>query len=198
MITWQNITVGQYQQLYAIMKSEADDFDKELQIVALLSGMTQAEVEALPLDKYKAMKAATLWAFEDIPEGKPIKRFGKYKLIRKVQDLDAGRYISLQGFLQMDMVENLHNLMACIVKPRWRKYNGDNHEQYAEDCRNAPFLALYQTMVFFCKVFNNSMQDLQPFLASQIQTAPNLTKDQKAEQLANLKNTLAGLPMLNE
>lgn len=198
MINWQNITVGQYQDLYTLIRSELDPLDKEVQCIAMLANMTINEVEALPLDKYKDLRTATTWAFNQPPEGKLIKRFGKYNLIRKVEDLDTGRYISIQTFLQMDLIENLHNLTACIVKPRWGKYDGNKHQHYADDCRNAPFLAVYQTMLFFCNVFSDSMKALEPYLESQLKESKHLTKEQIADSLQTLKSSLDGLPMLNE
>lgn len=196
MITWQNITTGQYQDLYTLIGSELDPLEKEVQCIAMLANMTILQVEALPLDKYKALRRSTMWAFEQPPQGKLITRFGKYKLIRDVRDLDTGRYISIQTFLQMDLIANLHNLTACIIKPRWGKYDGAKHQQYADDCRNAPFLAVYQTMVFFCNLSNDSMKALEPFLADELKGSKHLTKDQIADSLLILKNTLAGLPTL--
>lgn len=192
MITWQTITVAQYQRLYSIFKADYDALEKEVQIIALLSNKTETEVEALPLDAYKALRAKIAWAFEKMPEGKPIKRFGKYKVIRDVRDLDTGRYISINTFLQGDLVENLHHLMACIIKPRWGKYDGNKHAEYAAACQDAPFLAMYQTAVFFCKVFADSMKGLQPYLAAEAQK-----KGANQQQLADLKSTLDGLQTLS-
>jgi hypothetical protein len=198
MITWQNITVGQYQDLYSLIKADIDPLDKEVQCIAMLSNRTIEQVESLPLDKYKALRLATTWVLNEPPKGKPIKSFGKYRFIRKVQDLDTGRYISLQSFLQMDLIDNLHNLTACIVKPKWGKYDGAKHEQYANDCRNAPFLALYQTMLFFCNLFNDTMKALEPYLIEQLKQNPQMKRRLLDHSLQVLSDTLAGLPMQKE
>ena len=199
MITWQNITVGQYQDLYKLIQSDLDPLDKEVQCIAMLANMTIEQVEALTLDKYKALRQSTTWAFDTPPSGKEVKKFLKYRTIRKVQELDTGRYISIQSFLQMDLIDNLHNLMACIIVPRFGKYDGNKHEQYAAACKAAPFLAMYQTMVFFCKLFSDSMKALEPYLASQLQQAqPMMTSQEMNKQLMLLQSTLDGLPMLSE
>ena len=201
MITWQNITVGQYQDIYTLLQSDIDPLDKELQAIALLTNSTVADIEALTLDRYKALRTATAWIFSSLPTGKPIKRWGKYKLIRRVQDLDTGRYISMQSFLQMDMIANLHNLTACIIVPRWGKYNADNHEQYANDCKQMPFIAVYQTMVFFCKVFADTMKALHPYLETEISKAIPTNSHSSQVNLSEILDglqTLAGLPSLNE
>lgn len=49
------LTVGQYQELWAIAKSEDLPEDKSTQSIAVVTGKTPAEVDDLPLNEYKLL-----------------------------------------------------------------------------------------------------------------------------------------------
>jgi hypothetical protein len=50
-----NLTVGQYQQLYAIAKSDDDELEKSAQSISVITGRPVSEVEEMPLNEFNAL-----------------------------------------------------------------------------------------------------------------------------------------------
>lgn len=190
MRTFKNITVGEYQQLYAIHKGADDEIDKSVQSVAILTGKTRWEVEEMPLDEFRrTAKEITVIYFSALEEQKPksyIKVAGKwYKICLNPRQITAGQYIDLQHFLKGNQIENLHKLFACLLIPVKKfgffysegKYNGENHQQLSEDIVNCKFIEVHSTCVFFSKLWKLSIKAMEPFLSKEIQKMiPSLQK----------------------
>lgn len=182
-MNWQTITIAQYQQVYATLKSfHYDDFEKEIQITALLSGKTEAQVEALTMPEYKKLKQQVSFVFQDIPkEGRRIHGWKRYRIIYDLRRLGSGRYVTVQNILRGDLVENLHQLLAVVVEKRNHvgqyRYDARKHQEYANDLQQAPFLACYHAAVFFCNLWNLSIHNLAPYLEKEAKAkgvSPNL------------------------
>lgn len=195
MMNWQTITIEQYQAVFTILKDEAfDDFEKEIQICALLSGKLEHEVEAMDLDEYKALKQQLDFVWSKIPEtGRRIKHWGNYQFIHDVRNIGPGRYITLQHLLKKGrLIEDLHELSACLInhKPTWIsgwQYKATEHKRYAEELKQAPFMAVYHTVVFFCNVYNLTNAALAPWLAEEMKKGkiPQEMIDTAATLLSN-------------
>lgn len=197
-MNWQTITVGQYQQVFRILQDSAfDDFEKEVQVSALLSGHTEREVEALTLEEYKLLKQRIGFAFEAIPAmHQRMKKWQEYTFIYDIRKLTTGRYISIQHFISGAdkkpeiLVNNLHHLAACLVEPA-DGYKAELHEQYAADMQECPFLHLYHSMVFFCNLYNLSIKTLLPYLEEEAKKK-GATQEQIDAALIPLSSGLVG------
>ncbi len=197
-MNWKTITVEQYQEVYRIITDTAfDDFEKEVQVCALLADLTERQVEELTLDQYKELKGKLDFVFGTIlAEQKRMNKWKGYTFILDVRKLDVGRYITLQHFLkgaEKDggvLVKNLHNLAACLVIPD-DGYDSAKHTDYAEELKDCPFLALYHTMVFFCNVYNLSIRTLLPYLEEEAK-AKGATPSQISEAMTHLQKGLVG------
>ncbi len=55
MVTFENMTLGQYQALYSIQKTDLDELDKVTESVAILTGKTNREVEDMPVTEVASM-----------------------------------------------------------------------------------------------------------------------------------------------
>jgi hypothetical protein len=87
----------------------------------------------------------------------PSKGINKYVFIKgtlyrgclDTTSLDAGQYIDLKNFAKGGISENLHNLLACIYKPVFGKYN---HSKVANDMLNAKLNKVYGLVFFYSVV----------------------------------------------
>lgn len=182
------LTVGEYQQLYSIHKSDDDEVDKSIQSVSILTGLTRWEVEDMDLSEFRAMAREISILFGGhVIESRPkttLKINGKwYYVCLNVRHLTAGQYIDLQHFLKGNMIDNLHKLMACLlvpVKKYWfykakGKYDGENHEKISEGIQDLNFIDVHATCVFFLALWNNSIKAIQGYLTNQLKkTGKNL------------------------
>jgi hypothetical protein len=157
MKNWQTLTVEDYQLLMQVQTSDLDDFEKEIQICSMLADCTPSDIEAMDFGDYVELKKQISFVYEKPPEAKPKMYWRKYRFIYDVRKINTGRYISIQTFLQGGLIENLHNLAACIVNPRFSRYDATKHEKYANDMKAAPLVYILSSMLFFCNLFEQSV-----------------------------------------
>ena len=162
------------------------EFDKEINVCACLSNQTPYDIENLDFGDYTQLKRKINWVYNTPPKAAPVNHWNRYQFIYDIRKINTGRYISLQSFLQVGIVENLHNLAAVIIKPRWGKYDPTLHEKYAEDIGNAPFIAVYSSLLFFCALFSEFIRHSLP---------ADMTTKEGQNLLILLRNSLDGLFM---
>ena len=155
MLNWNNITVGEYQTFMEVLNDTSiDDVDREMLLCSLLSGKTVADIEAMNLGQYHDLKKSISWAFEKPPQVKPRFRWRGYRFIYDIREVNAGRLISFNYFSESkNPAANLHHLAALITKPLFKKYRPENHEQYANDLKDCPYIYVHRSLVFFWELF---------------------------------------------
>jgi hypothetical protein len=181
-MTWNELTVWQYQQIYPIVTKPEKDWttlDVESKLVGIIFNLTDTQVDSLSVKQFNNLKA-TLDFLDDKIEGKPVKytevNGKRYKFIYDVQQIKAARYIETKVF-STDLVGNLHKLAASMVMPQrktwWGKwvddtYDAAKHSEYAEDLQGANFMHVYQSIVFFYQVYRNWIEVSQAYLVKEM------------------------------
>jgi hypothetical protein len=186
-MNWNTITVEQYQTIMQVIASDMDDLDKEINVCALAVGKTPTDIEAMSLEDYTNLKRRVSFIYGKPPEGKAKQAWKGYRFIYDVGKINTGRFVSINTFMAGGIVENLHNLAACIVKPMFGRYKAENHEKYANDMKQAPLVAILSSCVFFCQLFEKSVLAL----VDQINLNPEM--DIPQETLTLLRSNLDGL-----
>lgn len=198
------LSVGQYQALYEINKSEDDETEKDLQAVSVVTGKTITEVEDMQLSEFKKLRAETYVSLADLKLGsKPVsflKANGRlYQLNYKIASITAGQYTEVQWWLkEKDWVVNMDKILASIAveikKYLWVKLPARKqrqHKERAEDMQAVDFAEAYGCVVFFCKIFNASIKSTLPYLAKKM-TIAGKTKIEIDEFQTDLMKTLDG------
>jgi hypothetical protein len=181
-MTWNELTVWQYQQIYPIVTKPEKDWttlDVESKLVGILHNLTDTQVDSLSVAEFNKLKA-NLGFLNDKIEGNSVKytevNGKRYKFIYDVQQIKAARYIETKVF-STDLVGNLHKLAASMVMPQrknwWGKwvddtYDAAKHSEYAEDLQGAKFMHVYQSVVFFYQVYRNWIEVSQVYLVKQM------------------------------
>ena len=181
-MTWNELTVWQYQQIYPIVTKPEKDWttlDVESKLVGILHNLTDTQVDSLSVGEFNKLKV-TLAFLDDKIEGKPVKytevNGKRYRFIYDVQQIKAARYIETKVF-STDLVDNLHKLSASMVMPQRKtwwgkwiddKYDAAKHSQYAEDLQGAKFMHVYQSVVFFYQVYRNWIEVSQGYLVKEM------------------------------
>jgi hypothetical protein len=181
-MTWNDLTVWQYQQIYPIVTKPEKDWttlDVESKLVGIIFNLTDTQVDSLSVKQFNNLKV-TLDFLDDKIEGKPVKytevNGKRYRFIYDVQQIKAARYIETKVF-STDLVDNLHKLSASMVMPQRKtwwgkwiddKYDAAKHSQYAEDLQGAKFMHVYQSVVFFYQVYRNWIEVSQVYLVKQM------------------------------
>ena len=181
-MTWNELTVWQYQQIYPIVtKPEKDwtNLDVESKLVGIIYNLTDTQVDSLTIQQYNNLKK-TLNFLEDKIEGKAVKyteaNGKRYRFIYDVQQMKAARYIESKVF-STDLINNLHKLAASMVVPqkktwygRWvdDKYDAAKHSEYASDLQASNFIHIYHSVVFFYQVYRNWIEVSKGYLIQEM------------------------------
>jgi hypothetical protein len=204
-MTWNELTVWQYQQIYPIVTKPDKDWttlDVESKLVGILHNLTDTQVDSLSVGEFNKLKV-TLAFLDDKIEGKPVKytevNGKRYRFIYDVQQIKAARYIETKVF-STDLVGNMHKLAASMVMPQRKtwwgkwvddKYDAAKHSEYAEDLQGANFLHVYQSIVFFYQVYRNWIEVSQAYLVQEM-TNKGMSLEQAKEVVQILCSTLDG------
>jgi hypothetical protein len=204
-MTWNELTVWQYQQIYPIVTKPEKDWttlDVESKLVGILHNLTDTQVDSLSVSEFNKLKQNLGFLNEQI-EGKPVKytevNGKRYKFIYDVQQIKAARYIETKVF-STDLVGNLHKLAASMVMPQRKtwygkwvddKYDAAKHSQYAEDLQGAKFMHVYQSVVFFYQVYRNLIEVSKDYLVKEMM-ARGLTMELAQGAVQILCETLDG------
>jgi hypothetical protein len=204
-MSWNDLTVWQYQQIYPIVTKPEKDWttlDVESKLVGILHNLTDTQVDSLSVGEFNKLKV-TLNFLDDKIEGKPVKytevNGKRYKFIYDVQQIKAARYIETKVF-STDLVGNLHKLAASMVMPQRKtwfgkwvddKYDASKHSEYAEDLQGANFMHVYQSIVFFYQVYRNWIEVSKGYLVQEM-TNKGMSLEQAQEVVQILCSTLDG------
>jgi hypothetical protein len=190
--TLQTLTVGQYQEIFAIQTSKMDDTDKLVQSVCVLTGLTEREVDELSLGDFnKVAHELTVIFSADLPDHKPpryLKLKGKtYGITYNPRNLAYYQYADIQAWIQKSTIENMHRVVASLIYPikrYWvfqRKLKNDpgKHPELSEAALECKYLDVHAICVFFSLLWNNSIKALASCLEKQ--TRETLTQSQRQE-----------------
>ncbi len=172
--SWDKITVGQFLNVRGVLKMrEIDNIDRNVQLLSVLSGESVEEVEKLTV--LQISQAIDKMEFLDkMPEPKAAKWFtlkGKiFKVYVNPYDMTAGQFADLTLFTKEkeSTLENMHNILAVICLPMFRKYDGKTHQQRAKFFMDhMPVSFAYSLSVFFCQLLKISVAVTESYLWDQ-------------------------------
>ena len=181
-MTWNELTVWQYQQIYPIVTKPEKDWttlDVESKLVGILNNLTDTQVDSLSVSEFNKLRS-TLSFLDDKIEGKPVKytevNGKRYRFVYDVQQMKAARYIETKVF-STELVSNLHKLAASMVMPQRKtwygmwvddKYDAAKHSEYADDLQASNFIHIYHSVVFFYQVYRNWIEVSQAYLVKEM------------------------------
>ena len=121
-MTWEQVTVFQWQQLMNLFsQSDKDDLETvSIKVISIITGKTENEVMNLPLNKTIKLAKKIEFLKEDVPVKKVdyIKVKGKrYRCNYNIKDMEAARYIETKYF-SGDFAGNIHKIAASMVIPQ--------------------------------------------------------------------------------
>ena len=207
-MTWNDLTVGQYQQLYKVLKqTDKTNLDVLTEVISICEGYPIDEIDSWEFKKLIDKEKEYLF-LEKLDFDKTAKKYintnGKrYKFVHKITEIPAARYIESKHFLKGDFIDDIHYLMASCVKPMrktWRgwvedKYDAKLHSEYAADMQKAKFVEVHNCVVFFYLLFVELIKGLEPYLTKELMKAT--TADKVAEVQIALRQTLDGFTALS-
>lgn len=152
---YRDLPLGKYQEIQIINKDEKlDDFDRQVRIIGVLSGLSEKDVLALPIDKYKEMVAKSRFIEAPSTENHTILaksyRVGDFDLIpvTDTRRVTTAQYIDFVQLQKAGIDEHIVEIMSTLLVPRGHKYCqdydiADVQEAIRKDLSTADMLTLY-------------------------------------------------------
>jgi len=205
---WNNLTLWQYQQLMPIITNPEKDWtelDKEVKQLAVISGLTEYQIDSLSIETLKEMRQDLAFLDEPI-EGKPVDFIvvngRRYRMNYDIKNMPAARYIESKVFSK-DTLGNLHKIAASMVIPQKKtwfgkwvddKYDASKHEEYAADMQEANFIHVYHSLVFFYQVYRNWIEVSRDYMKAEMMKAGMTTEQADSVVLLLCESTGGIIP----
>lgn len=118
------LTLGTYMRVNAVLETEAEDLDKQVEIIAILSGKSVDEVLLLPLADYTAMAEKTAFLREHCKPTEIAKgwRYGDLCPVLDFRKINTAQYVDFQTFSK-NFPESLPQLLSVFLVPEGKAYN---------------------------------------------------------------------------
>ena len=168
---WTQVSLKQFQAIQAMLKDEGDVYQKNTELISILSGKDIKDIEKIALKGYTQILKVLEFINEPI-ENKLTNSFKlngkKYRVISDIYKLNGGQYITLQHLLKdsESVIDNLHQIMAVFAVPYERKwwgwkrgkYDSDQHEEIAEEMLQLPISIAQPLSTFFFENWKRSVE----------------------------------------
>lgn len=176
--SFNDITLGTFQECYFLLKNEADELDAWVKVIALLTNKSVETIENYSGEKISKIIKSLEFLKQPNINTKPKKYIGLngklFKATLLITDLSTAQGIDIKTFLkpidglsQEDMaVKNAHLILASIYKPltfKGFKYDPINLMANAEMLKKVKFGDISGTLFFYSNVWEKWMQIIDAY-----------------------------------
>ena len=199
---YRKLPIGKYNEIVKLCETEMDEVDRKVSIVAILTGLTEDEVLALPLTDFTECCAKA--KFIDLPcpetlipsvsKSYPVGGFNLVP-VTDMRKVTTAQYIDFITFSK-DKEHNIVEMLSCFLVPKGMDYNEgydilDVHKAIKEEMSVAEVLAL---LAFF---FGSWTRSINSTLSSSERMARRVKDKGKRqmmmERIAELRSTISGV-----
>lgn len=199
---YRKLPIGKYNEIVKLCETEMDEVDRKVSIVAILTGLTEDEVLALPITDFTECCAKA--KFIDLPcpetlipsvsKSYPV---GGFVLVpvTDMRKVTTAQYIDFITFSK-DKEHNIVEMLSCFLVPKGMDYNEgydilDVHNAIKEEMSVAEVLAL---LAFF---FGSWTRSINSTLSSSERMARRVKDKEKRqmmmERIEELRSTISGV-----
>lgn len=125
---YDKLRLGQYMEIQAVSKEEGlEEIDRQVQILAILTGQDAEEILHLPIGEYKDLVAkASFLSAPEMTYHPVAKKYlvGEFQLmpVRDFRKLETCQYVDFQTYAP-DLEKNLVEFLSVILVPKGHRYN---------------------------------------------------------------------------
>ena len=124
---YNDLTVGKYQEIRVLLNGEVvDEYSTNIQLVSILSDMTEDEVLSLELTQYKALNQKLSFLLQEPPKRMiaNVYKIGGYELetMLAIDKMSVAQYVDYQTFVK-DTDKFLVEMLSIFLIPKGHKYN---------------------------------------------------------------------------
>lgn len=201
---WNEISINKYYEIADVFKSDMEELDMYLNLLAILCDTDIDKIYNLPYQRAQQMFKEIAWVndFDIFKKKSKTISFDKlkingetYKVDVDLKNFTVSQYIDFQTFWGANDFEKYYgNILAVFIIPEGHKY-GDNYDiaDLANKFRdNVSIVTANQVCFFFLNSLRISMQGTLIFLNWILKKA---MRKQNKEKVAEIKKQIAQLEM---
>ena len=206
---YNDLTIGKYQEIQAVLNGEiVDEYATNIQLVSILSDMTEDEVGSMGLTEYKALNQKLVFLTE-MPVQKMVAdkyKIGGFELdtMLAVDKMTVSQYVDYQTFIK-EPDKYLVELLSIFLIPKGKKYNeGYDIIEVQKAIRdNLSIVDAMSLSAFFLFFYQSLTKATLTCLTKKLKKMKRKMKDkeeiQKMEEaIRNLENVGVGLHLLTK
>lgn len=191
------LPLGTFMELDAINRSDAEDLDKQVAIVAKLAGKDERDILDLPIPDYTALAAKTNFLRHECPPATAPSRLicGDFILepTKDFTKITTAQYVDFQTFSKKG-IDALPDLLSVLLIPEGHKYNdGYDLAQVRETVLQLPLPAALGLSGFFFERLLASIQASLTSLEGVAKMVPATKKTETLEKLETIRQQIRGL-----
>lgn len=206
---YNDLTVGKYQEIRLLLNGEVvDEYSTNIQLVSILSDMTEDEVLSLELTQYKALNQKLSFLLQEPPKRMiaNVYKIGGYELetMLAIDKMSVAQYVDYQTFVK-DTDKFLVEMLSIFLIPKGHKYNdGYDIIEVQKAIRDNLSIVDAMSLSAFFLLWSQSL--MKATLTSLTKKAKKMKKQMKnpmeiqkmEEAIANLENAGVGLHSLTK
>jgi len=178
---WNDVTLGIWMRMNEITQRE-NEIERLVGYVALANELTEEEVLALPLDKFKEYMKGLAWMNTPPEIEQPKKEYvingHTYVLTMNFHQLTTAQYIDFQSYSKS---EDYSEMLSVFLIPKGHKY-GDDYDVFEvqQDMKQMPVQEVLGLMGFFIVLYRSWSAALWKYSSRMLKKA---AKREKSEEL---------------
>ena len=183
---YKDLPIGDYLELCRVCAMDGvDELDKQVQVLAILSGCAPEEIGRLPLAEYTARvaKADFLQRECEVKGARIAKEYhvGGWVLVPTIKgrDLTASQYIDFQTYNKQGE-SKVVEMLSCFLVPKGKRYAEGYDVAELQDAmrKEMSVYDVLSVMAFFLALLRKSIADIRLFLDKELRTMP---EEQRAQ-----------------
>ncbi|MBO7387381.1 MAG: hypothetical protein J6U15_06210 [Lachnospiraceae bacterium] len=191
---WSDVTLSTWMRMNEITARE-NEIERIVGFVALFNEMTEDEVLALPLDKFKEYMAQMGWMNTPPDIEQPKQEYtinGKtYVLTMNFHKLTTAQYIDFQSYTKS---EDYSQMLSVFLIPKGKKY-GEDYDVYEvqQDLKQMPVQEVLGLMGFFIILYRSWSRALLKYSSRILRKAAKREKNPELMETVTKMEELADM-----
>lgn len=177
---YRDLPIGKYLDILELSQDESvDALAQQVKTISILTGLTEDEVLALPITKYKELAGKTKFLEKQYDGNLRVaKSYGLAGMelipVKDISKISTAQYVDFQTFTKEGDKYIVESLSTLLI-PKGKKYNegyeiADVHKAIRENLSVADVLSL---SAFFLTLLVKSIKDFQTYSIKEIQKVSN-------------------------
>lgn len=206
---YNDLTIGKYQEIQAVLNGDiVDEYATNIQLVSILSDMTEDEVGNMGLTEYKALNQKLIFLTE-MPVQKMVAdkyKIGGFELetMLAIDKMTVSQYVDYQTFVK-EPDKYLVELLSIFLIPKGKKYNeGYDIIEVQKAIRdNLSIVDAMSLSAFFLLWYQSLTKATVTYLTKKMKKMKKKMKNQEEiqkmeEAIRNLETAGVGLHLLTK